>query len=81
MKSEEWMTGRYLRRGGWRIEAAAHTPKNFFGADKRGWDFWLAGVCRILFAPRLIAAERSGLEVMGVEDYHANICRRLDATP
>jgi mono/diheme cytochrome c family protein len=65
-KTAEW------NRGGYLVEGVAHcgnchTPKNLFGAEKRGQEFggrpsggW--------FAPRLDGAERSGLKSWSVED-------------
>ena len=65
-KGTEWNRGRYL------VEAlghcgACHTPKNFFGADKRGQAF-AGGRVDGMFAPRLDGAERSGLKSWSAED-------------
>src|SRR6266576_2552157 len=65
-KSPEW------NRGGYLVEGAAHcggchTPKNMFGASKRGRAFGGAPV-QGWFAPRLDSAERSGLKSWSVED-------------
>jgi mono/diheme cytochrome c family protein len=61
-----WNRGRYLVEGLAHC-GACHTPKNFLGADKRGQAF---GGARVdgMFAPRLDAAERSGLKSWSVED-------------
>src|SRR5216683_3834654 len=65
-KSPEW------NRGGYLVEGAAHcggchTPKNMFGASKRGRAFGGAPV-QGWFAPRLDSAERSGLKSWSVDD-------------
>ena len=65
-KGTEWNRGRYL------VEAlghcgACHTPKNFFGADKRGQRY-AGGRVDGYFAPRLDAAARSGLKSWSVDD-------------
>jgi mono/diheme cytochrome c family protein len=65
-KSAEW------NRGGYLVEAAAHcgachTPKNFFGAEKRGQKY-SGGLVDGWFAPRLDGANRSGLKSWSVED-------------
>src|SRR6266576_387370 len=65
-KSAEW------NRGGYLVEGAAHcggchTPKNMFGANKRGRAFGGAPV-QGWFAPRLDSAERSGLKSWSVDD-------------
>ena len=65
-KSAEWNRGRYLVEGVAHC-GACHTPKNFFGADKRGQTF-AGGVVQGMFAPRLDATERSGLKSWSVED-------------
>src|SRR3954454_10443740 len=65
-KSAEWNRGRYLVEGAGHC-GACHTPKNVFGADKRGQAFGGAQVAG-MFAPRLDAAERSGLKSWSVED-------------
>ena len=65
-KSAEWNRGRYLVEGVSHC-GACHTPKNMFGADKRGQAY---GGNRVqgMFAPRLDAAPRSGLKSWSVED-------------
>src|SRR5260370_42196837 len=65
-KSAEWNRGRYLVEGAadW---GACHTPKNIFGADKRGQAFG-GGMVQGMVAPRLDSAERSGLKSWIVED-------------
>lgn len=65
-KSEEWNRGAYL------VEAAAHcgachTPKNLFGADKRGQAYG-GGPVQGWFAPRLDSADRSGLKSWSIDD-------------
>ena len=65
-KGTEWNRGRYL------VEAlghcgACHTPKNLFGADRRNRAF-AGGLVDGWFAPRLDAAERSGLASWKVDD-------------
>src|SRR5216684_801258 len=65
-KSPEW------NRGGYLVEGAAHcggchTPKNMFGASKRGRAF-SGGLVQGWFAPRLDSAERSGLKSWSVDD-------------
>jgi len=65
-KGADWNRGRYL------VEAvghcgACHTPKNFFGADKRG-QYLAGGVVDGWFAPRLDGAARGGLTSWSVED-------------
>ena len=65
-KGTEWNRGRYL------VEAlghcgACHTPKNVFGADRRNRAF-AGSLVDGWFAPRLDAAERSGLASWKVED-------------
>ena len=65
-KSAEWNRGRYLVEGAAHC-GACHTPKNIFGADKRGQAF-AGGVVQGMFAPRLDGAERSGLKSWSVED-------------
>jgi mono/diheme cytochrome c family protein len=59
-------------RGGYLVEAlahcgACHTPKNFFGADRRGQAF-AGGRAAGLFAPRLDGAARSGLKSWSVDE-------------
>jgi mono/diheme cytochrome c family protein len=65
-KSAEWNRGRYLVEGIAHC-GACHTPKNMFGADKRGRKFG-GGLVQGMFAPRLDAAARSGLKSWSVED-------------
>jgi len=65
-KSAEWNRGRYLVEGAGHC-GACHTPKNIFGADRRGQAYG-GGVVKGMFAPRLDAAERSGLKSWSVED-------------
>jgi mono/diheme cytochrome c family protein len=65
-KSADWNRGRYLVEGPGHC-GACHTPKNIFGADKRGQAF-AGGLVQGMFAPRLDAAERSGLKSWRVED-------------
>jgi len=65
-KSAEW------NRGGYLVEGVAHcggchTPKNMFGANKRGRAF-SGGLVQGWFAPRLDSAERSGLKSWSVDD-------------
>jgi mono/diheme cytochrome c family protein len=59
-------------RGAYLVEGAAHcgschTPKNIFGADKRGQSYG-GGRLQGWFAPRLDSAERSGLKSWSVDD-------------
>jgi mono/diheme cytochrome c family protein len=59
-------------RGGYLVEGAAHcgachTPKNIFGADRRGRRFG-GGRVQAWFAPRLDNAARSGLQSWSVDD-------------
>ena len=65
-KSAEWNRGRYLAEGVAHC-GACHTPKNMFGADKRGQKFG-GGLVQGMFAPRLDAAARSGLKSWSVDD-------------
>jgi mono/diheme cytochrome c family protein len=65
-KSTEWNRGRYLVEGLAHC-GACHTPKNFLGADKRGQAYG-GGRVAGMFAPRLDAAERSGLKSWSVDD-------------
>ena len=65
-KTAEWNRGRYLVEGAAHC-GACHTPKNIFGADKRGQAYG-GGMVQGMFAPRLDAAERSGLKSWSVED-------------
>jgi len=65
-KGSDWNRGRYL------VEAlghcgACHTPKNVFGADRRNRSY-SGGVVEGWFAPRLDAAERSGLASWKVDE-------------
>jgi mono/diheme cytochrome c family protein len=65
-KGTDWNRGRYLVEGLGHC-GACHTPKNFFGADKRGQRY-AGGRVDGYFAPRLDAAARSGLKSWSVED-------------
>jgi len=65
-KSAEWNRGRYLVEGAGHC-SACHTPKNMFGADRRGQAYG-GNTVEGMFAPRLDAAERSGLKSWSVED-------------
>ena len=65
-KSAEWNRGRYLVEGVAHC-GACHTPKNMFGADRRGQAYG-GGRVAGMFAPRLDGAERSGLKSWSVED-------------
>ena len=65
-KSAEWNRGGYLVTGAAHC-GACHTPKNIFGADKRGRAFG-GGLVQGWFAPRLDSAERSGLKSWSVDD-------------
>ena len=65
-KSAEWNRGGYLVTGVAHC-GACHTPKNFFGADRRGRSL-TGGAVDDWFAPRLDGAERSGLKSWSVED-------------
>ena len=65
-KTAEWNRGRYLVEGAGHC-GACHTPKNIFGADKRGQAFG-GGLVQGMFAPRLDSAERSGLKSWSVAD-------------
>jgi mono/diheme cytochrome c family protein len=65
-KGSEWNRGRYLVEGIAHC-GACHTPKNFLGADKRSSAF-AGGLVQGWFAPRLDAAERSGLKSWSVDD-------------
>ena len=65
-KSAEWNRGRYLVEGAGHC-GTCHTPKNIFGADRRGQAYG-GGLVMGMFAPRLDAAERSGLKSWSVED-------------
>lgn len=67
-KSAGWNRGRYLVEGVAHC-GACHTPKNMFGADRRGRSQRLAGgIVQGMFAPRLDGAERSGLKSWNVDD-------------
>jgi mono/diheme cytochrome c family protein len=65
-KSTHWNRGGYLVTGAAHC-GACHTPKNIFGADKRGRAF-SGGLVQGWFAPRLDGAERSGLKSWSVDD-------------
>src|SRR6266566_9383406 len=65
-KSTEWNRGGYLVTGAAHC-GACHTPKNIFGADRRGRAFG-GGLVQGWFAPRLDGAERSGLKSWSVAD-------------
>jgi mono/diheme cytochrome c family protein len=65
-KSAEWNRGGYLVEGVAHC-GACHTPKNIFGADKRGRKFG-GNLVDGWFAPRLDSAERSGLKSWSVDD-------------
>src|SRR4030088_2235239 len=65
-KSVEWNRGRYLVEGAAHC-GACHTPKNIFGADKRGQPFG-GGLVQGMFAPRLDGAARSGLKSWSADD-------------
>jgi mono/diheme cytochrome c family protein len=65
-ESAEWNRGGYLVTGVAHC-GACHTPKNIFGADRRGRAF-SGGSVQGWFAPRLDGAERSGLKSWSVDD-------------
>ena len=65
-KGTDWNRGRYLVEGLGHC-GACHTPKNIFGADKRGQAFAGNNIGG-WFAPRLDAADRSGLKSWSVDD-------------
>jgi len=65
-KSTQWNRGRYLVEGPAHC-GACHTPKNIFGADKRGQAYG-GGLVQGWFAPRLDEAPRSGLKSWSVGD-------------
>jgi mono/diheme cytochrome c family protein len=65
-KGTEWNRGRYLVEGPAHC-GACHTPKNIFGADKRGQAYG-GGLVQGWFAPRLDEAPRSGLKSWSVGD-------------
>lgn len=65
-KSAEWNRGGYLVTGLGHC-GTCHTPKNYFGADRRGLAF-AGGAVAGWFAPRLDGAERSGLKSWSGKD-------------
>jgi len=65
-KDIDWNRGRYLVEGAGHC-GACHTPKNMFGADRRGQAF-AGGRVGDWFAPRLDGAARSGLKSWSVDD-------------
>jgi mono/diheme cytochrome c family protein len=65
-KSAAWNRGGYLVTGAAHC-GGCHTPKNIFGADKRGRAFG-GGLVQGWFAPRLDSAERSGLRSWSADD-------------
>ena len=65
-KSTAWNRGAYLVTGAAHC-GACHTPKNIFGADRRGHAFG-GGQVAGWFAPRLDGAARSGLKSWSVDD-------------
>ncbi len=65
-KSPEWNRGAYLVEGAAHC-GACHTPKNVFGADRRGQRYG-GGRVGNWFAPRLDNAPRSGLRSWNVAD-------------
>ncbi len=65
-KSASWNRGAYLVEGVAHC-GVCHTPKNLFGADKRGQLFG-GGLVQGWFAPRLDGAARSGLKSWSVDD-------------
>jgi mono/diheme cytochrome c family protein len=65
-KGTAWNRGRYLVEGPGHC-GACHTPKNIFGADRRGQAYG-GGQVAGMFAPRLDGAERSGLKSWSVDD-------------
>ncbi len=66
LKSTEWNRGGYLVTGLGHC-GACHTPKNYFGADRRGLAF-TGGKVGGWFAPRLDGAERGGLKSWSAKD-------------
>jgi mono/diheme cytochrome c family protein len=66
LKSEAWNRGAYLVEGAAHC-GACHTPKNAFGADRRG-RLYGGGLVGGWFAPRLDNAERSGLKSWSTDD-------------
>ena len=65
-KGADWNRGRYLVEGAGHC-GLCHTPKNMFGANRRGRAF-AGGKVEGWFAPRLDGAARSGLKSWSVED-------------
>jgi mono/diheme cytochrome c family protein len=65
-KSPAWNRGGYLVTGLAHC-GGCHTPKNMFGADRRGRAF-SGGVVQGWFAPRLDGAARSGLKSWSADD-------------
>lgn len=65
-KGTPWNRGRYLVEGIAHC-GVCHTPKNMFGADRRGRSL-SGGQVGSWFAPRLDGAERSGLKSWSVDD-------------
>jgi mono/diheme cytochrome c family protein len=65
-KSAEWNRGGYLVTGAAHC-GACHTPRNIFGANKRGLAFG-GGLVRGWFAPRLDNAARGGLKSWSTGD-------------
>jgi len=65
-KSSAWNRGGYLVEGAAHC-GACHTPKNLFGANKRGRAY-SGGPVQGWFAPRLDSAERSGLKSWSADD-------------
>jgi mono/diheme cytochrome c family protein len=65
-KSAAWNRGGYLVTGLSHC-GACHTPKNVFGADRRGRAF-AGGPVQGWFAPRLDGAARGGLKSWSVDD-------------
>jgi mono/diheme cytochrome c family protein len=65
-KSAEWNRGGYLVTGAAHC-GGCHTPKNLFGADRRGRAYG-GGLVQGWFAPRLDSAGRSGLKSWSVDD-------------
>jgi mono/diheme cytochrome c family protein len=65
-KGADWNRGRYLVEGAGHC-GLCHTPKNMFGADRRGRAL-AGGKVEGWFAPRLDGAARSGLKSWSVED-------------
>jgi mono/diheme cytochrome c family protein len=65
-KSDAWNRGAYLVEGAAHC-GACHTPKNLFGADRRGQAYGGSPIDG-WFAPRLDGAMRSGLKSWSVDD-------------